>query len=149
MQKANEVIKIRGSTPSISSDGAANGIVWMVDPSAYTYAWNADTYTILTNGPAILRAYSTDDLSAPLYSSSTLANDAAGNAIKFGVPTVAAGKVFFGTQTEISVYGLRDTFAKKAAAVTNRQIASVVEDSFFGRFKSFFFRIWTWITNLF
>jgi len=30
----------------------------------------------------------------------------AGNPVKFTVPTIANGKVYFGTRTEIEIYGL-------------------------------------------
>ena len=70
--------------------------------------WNPGGAPLITgDGPTVLYAYSTDDLSHPLYSSDLNPEDAAGNAVKFAVPTVANGRVFVGTDTEISVYGRR------------------------------------------
>jgi hypothetical protein len=79
-----------GATPSISSQGTSNGIVW----------------TIQNSGPAILHAYDATNLATELWNSSTASGDNAGAAVKFTVPTVANGKVYVGTATEISVYGL-------------------------------------------
>ena len=136
----NEIVQ-RGATTSISANGSSNGIIWYLDASAYTYQWISGEFPpTLTFGPPILYAYSTDDLSAPLYSSKTVAADAAGCptsaantpgsgsgcAVKFAVPTVIAGKVFVGTDTEISVYGLRsDVAAANFQPQANRGIASV------------------------
>ena len=57
------------------------------------------------NAPAILFAYDATSLNK-LYSSPTSGAGAAGNAVKFVVPTVANGEVYVGTQTELSVFGL-------------------------------------------
>src|SRR5216684_8386920 len=97
--QASDVFGYPGATPAISSNGAANGIVWVVNTS------NNGTGTSGGNGPAILFAYDATNLSK-LYSSPTSGPGAAGNAVKFVVPTVANGKVYVGTQTELSVFGL-------------------------------------------
>lgn len=82
-----------GSTPAVSSNGSANGIVWSLE-------------TII-GYPAALRAYDAANVSRELYTSTQNPNrDQAGNAIKFQVPTVANGKVYIGTATELDVYGL-------------------------------------------
>jgi hypothetical protein len=55
-----------------------------------------------------LHAYDSSDLNRELWNSAQAAGnrDQAGNAVKFSVPTIANGKVYIGTSTEISVYGL-------------------------------------------
>jgi hypothetical protein len=92
-----------GATPSISSQGSSNGIVWAVDSS------HSDPNVDFLPGPAVLFAYDATDLSKELWDSSQAPNnrDRAGVAVKFMVPTVANGKVYIGTRTELDVYGFR------------------------------------------
>jgi chitobiase/beta-hexosaminidase-like protein len=85
-----------GSTPSISSNGTADGIVWTVETDGQFY-----------DGPAILHANLATNVATVLYTSSQdLSRDNPGNAVKFVVPTIANGKVYVGTQNQVSVYGL-------------------------------------------
>ncbi len=88
----------QGATPVISSNAASNAILWLVDSSGALAT---------PNTPAILRAYDPANLSNEIYSSTMAAasRDLAGLAVKFTVPTVANGKVYLGTQTEVDVYG--------------------------------------------
>jgi len=97
ISKSPEKYPAFGCTPSISSNGTNNGIVWCLQPS-----------TLSQGGPAvILRAYDANSLATELYSSDQSGTrDQAGPAIKFSVPTVINGKVYVGTQTELDVYGL-------------------------------------------
>ena len=95
---SNETLGPQGATPVISADGANNAILWLIDTSGAA-----------AGTPAILRAYDANDVSNEIYSSPASASspDAAGPAVKFTVPTVANGKVYVGTQTELDVYGLK------------------------------------------
>jgi hypothetical protein len=92
-----------GATPVVSSAGTTSGtgIVWALDTNSTTAA-NASG----TDGPAVLYAYDALNLGTVLWESTQGSGNAAGNAVKFCVPTVANGKVYVGTQVEVDVYGL-------------------------------------------
>ena len=82
-----------GLTASVSaSGGSSNGIVWAIDNTNYCIRQSPGC------GPAVLRAYDATNLVKELWNSSMLPADAAGNAVKFTVPTVANGKVYVGTR---------------------------------------------------
>lgn len=112
-----DVFPFPDATPSISSQGASNGIVWAIDAGLYGYAsGNAvggiNCYVVpvpaVCTGPAVLHAYDANNLGTEFWNSTLAANnrDQAGNAVKFVPPTIANGRVFVATRTEIDVYGL-------------------------------------------
>jgi len=87
-----------GATPSISADGNKNAIVWAIS----TKAWNGPD-----NTPAILYAFEATKLGQPIYTSEqNSARDRAGMATRFVIPIVVGGRVYFGTRSEVEVYGL-------------------------------------------
>jgi Putative Ig domain len=105
-----------GATASISANGASsNGLVWGINSHNYCTPQSGGC------GPAQLYAYSATGLGTPLWSSTALGADTAGNAVKFIVPTVANGRVYVGTRGdnrgggtgstskdgELDVYGLK------------------------------------------
>jgi outer membrane protein assembly factor BamB len=80
-----------GATPSISSNGSKNAIVWATENS----------------NPAILHAYNALSLQE-LYNTSQAANgrDQFGAGNKFITPMIINGKVYVGTTTGVGVFGL-------------------------------------------
>jgi hypothetical protein len=98
-----------GATPSVSSNGAVNGIIWALDNGLYCTPQSPGC------GATVLHAYDATNLAIELWNSSQAAanRDLAGHAVKFTVPTVANGKVYVGTRGndssvfgELEVYGL-------------------------------------------
>ncbi|MDB5355722.1 MAG: hypothetical protein JWN24_2175 [Phycisphaerales bacterium] len=78
-------------SPSISSNGASNGIVWMMDRANNQ-----------------IHAYDANTLSTQLWYSGQAAGgaDNLGAVVKFAVPTIANGEVYVGTTNSLVVYGL-------------------------------------------
>src|ERR1700691_1025105 len=90
-----------GPTPSVSANGNSNAIVWALQNQAWS-----------TNGETILHAYDATNLATEFYNTTqNAAQDAPGVAVKFTVPTVTDGRVYVGTQSQLSVYGLLAGFA--------------------------------------
>jgi outer membrane protein assembly factor BamB len=81
-----------GATPAISATGTSNAILWAAENS----------------NPAVLHAYSANNLATELYNSNQAASgrDQFGIGNKFITPTVANGKVFVGTTNSVAAFGL-------------------------------------------
>jgi hypothetical protein len=79
-----------GTTPAVSANGNATGIVWAVENSS----------------PAVLHAFDATTLQE-LYNSNEAAasRDHFGNGNKFITPAIANGKVFVGTPNGVAVFG--------------------------------------------
>jgi hypothetical protein len=81
-----------GSTPSISGSSEGNLILWATENTS----------------PAVLHAYSANNLAVELYNSNqaTGGRDNFGNGNKFITPMIANGKVYVGTTNGVGVLGL-------------------------------------------
>jgi hypothetical protein len=81
-----------GVLPSVSANGASNGIVWAIE----------------NTGTAVLHAYAANDLTQELYNSNQASNgrDHFGSGNKFITPMIADGKVFAATTNSVAVFGL-------------------------------------------
>jgi hypothetical protein len=102
-----------GATPSISANGASNGIVWAIEAAT----------------PGVLHAYDAANLANELYNS----NQAAGGRDQFAenkfiTPMIADGKVFIGTPDSVAVFGLLET----APGVSREARPSYHSFAFFG-----------------
>jgi fibronectin type 3 domain-containing protein len=102
-----------GSTPSISANGASNGIVWDLDRSS-----------------GQLRAYDARNYGIELYTSAQAPSnrDQLGSVVKFTVPSVVNGKVYVGTSNSLVAYGLIQVPTAPPAAPSNL-VATVISGS--------------------
>lgn len=87
------------ATPVISSNGNSNGILWILDNTSFR-----------SSCCQMLYAYNATDLGKLLYHSSLApgGRDYPGGSVKFSVPTVANGKVYVGSQANVSAFGIID-----------------------------------------
>lgn len=100
--------RFNGATPSISASGpATNGILWALETGSH-----GTDHAAALAGPAVLHAYDATDISIELWNSSTNASDAAGNAVKFTVPTIANGKVYVPTRGNDDTEGGGNVFGQ-------------------------------------
>jgi PQQ enzyme repeat len=92
VSKSSATFEYPGSTPSISSNGLQNGIVWAIEHT----------------GASVLHAYNAANLAHELYNSNQASGgrDHFGQASHFGTPTIVNGKVYVGTTTGVAVFGL-------------------------------------------
>ncbi len=84
-----------GATPSVSSAGVNSGVVWGIQ------AWNGPP-----DGNAVLKAWDAISLNNLYNSNNQFGTDDPGGYVEFTVPTVAHGKVYVATKSNIIVYGL-------------------------------------------
>jgi hypothetical protein len=85
-----------GATPSISANGSQAGIVWALENASFR-----------TGKLAILHAYDANDVSKELYNSQQAGSrDLLPLGVGFAVPTIANGKVYVGTVSELDVFGV-------------------------------------------
>jgi hypothetical protein len=95
------------ATPTVSSDGERNAIVWTVETRAFGFS--------VGEHPAVLHAFDATNIAHELYSSDTNhVRDSAGPSLRFTIPTVVNGRVYVGAIKEFNVYGpLPPSSAKK------------------------------------
>ena len=101
--QASHTVTDPGATPTVSANGSTDGIVWVIE----TRTWNG------RDRPAVLHAYDAANVARELYSSEQNASrDRAATAVRFAIPTVAAGRVYVGTKGEVDVYGVLGSRAR-------------------------------------
>jgi hypothetical protein len=91
MHQTVPIVPVAG--PTLSSNGASNGIMWLVRNAG-------------SSGVQQLSAYDGVTMSEIYNSTVAGSRDTLGTTPHFVVPTVANGRVYVGTQTQLVIYGL-------------------------------------------
>jgi hypothetical protein len=101
-----------GCVPTISANGASEGIVWALDPAG------------------ILHAYDAANLATELYNSNgNKTRDALGATVKFSAPTVVNAKIYAGTQNSLTIYGLLSGVATSVSNAASGDTSAVAPGS--------------------
>ena len=124
-----------GTTPSVSANGTASGIVWATENS----------------NPAVLHAYDAGNLATEFYNSNQAANgrDQFGTGNKFIAPMIANGKVYVGTTNSVGIFGFVPQVAAPLAdgdyTLLNGASKLVLDDP--GSSKSSGTALFQWVAN--
>jgi len=90
---AQSILLAGRGLPSLSANGTANGLIWLLRGPSYA--------------TAMLTAFNTANLAITYSSNQAAGNrDTVGPIAHFATPTIANGKVYVGTTTQLTVYGL-------------------------------------------
>jgi len=108
--QTTSIFGIGTGTPVVAANGTSDGIVWLLGNAAA-----GDKCC------QVLYAFDATDLSTLLYRSNQAAGnrDVPGGAVKFTAPVVANGKVYVGSQLQVSAYGLIATTKSTLTASAN------------------------------
>jgi uncharacterized protein (TIGR03437 family) len=88
--QAKQVFDYPGAIPTISANGSADGIVWLLEGSS----------------GGTLHAYDASNVGNEIYNSQMNGpRDGLGSFVRFTIPTVANGKVYAGTGSSLAVFG--------------------------------------------
>jgi uncharacterized protein (TIGR03437 family) len=103
--QTRQVFDYPGAIPTISANGSADGIVWLLESA----------------GGGTLHAYDASNVANEIYNSQMKGpRDALGSFVRFTIPTVANGKVYVGTGNSLAVFGLLDQPPRPSlAAIVN------------------------------
>jgi hypothetical protein len=95
--QSNQLFGFSTAAPVISANENSNGILWILDNSSFN-----------SSCCQILYAFDATNLATMLYNSKQAANgrDQSGGAVKFTAPIVANAKVYAGSQTNVTAWGL-------------------------------------------
>ena len=93
VSKSSATFEYPGSTPSVSANGSTNGIVWAIEHS---------------DPNDVLHVYDATNLAKELYNSNQAGGgrDQFGQASHFGTPMIVNGKVYVGTISNVTAFGL-------------------------------------------
>jgi len=95
--QSSQLFNFSTTSPVVSSNGNSNGILWILDNSSYASGCCQALY-----------AFDATNLANMLYNSNQAPNsrDRSGGAVKFTSPIVANGKVYAGSQTQVTAWGV-------------------------------------------
>ena len=108
--QSSNVFGFGTGTPVVSANGNTDGIVWLLDNGSY-----------FSKCCQALYAFDATDLSTMYYNSNQAAKkrDVPDGAVKFSAPVVANGKVYVGSQLQVSAYGIIATTASTLTSSLN------------------------------